>query len=237
MHILQIHNSYIPNGFKMRYIFSIMILTGDKWKTNNNNKKTPNNSNKNNIWKRRRNQPETNEKKIVCKFVETKTYDQRETIGIVWFTSFKGCCSLLHSKNNQRKANGVHCIKISERLCVVWLMIFDMFWQKKYVGIVSVAARMGWLLFKCWLLFSLPSKSGCSSFWLVGCVGGFFSLGGSFIFADPITFFYCQFFSVALTIFFIILCWIFPLLRLDVFRYFVKYNIEVYRFGNGNVHP
>lgn len=39
MHILQTHNSYIPNGFKMRYIFSIMILTGDKWKTNNNEKK------------------------------------------------------------------------------------------------------------------------------------------------------------------------------------------------------
>lgn len=233
MHILQTHNSYIPNGFKMRYIFSIMILTGDKWKTNNNKKTPNNNNNKNNIWKRRRDQPETNNKKIVCKFVETKTYDQRETIGIVWFTSFKGCCSLLHSKNNQRKANGVHCIKISERLCVVWLMIFDIFWQKKYVGIVTVAAR--WV--GCCLNVDCCSlcqvKAGVVFHF--GCVGGFF--GGVSSLPIRSHFFYCQFFSVALTIFFIILCWIFPLLRLDVFRYFVKYNIEVHRFGNGNVHP
>lgn len=92
---------------------------------------------------------------------------------------------------------------------------------------------MGWLLFKCWLLFSLPSKSGV--FFHFGCVGGFF--GGVSSLPIRSHFFFCQFFSVALTIFFIILCWIFPLLRLDVFRYFVKYNIEVHRFGNGNVHP
>lgn len=124
------------------------------------------------------------QQKIVCKFVETKTYDQRETIGIVWFTSFKGCCSLLHSKNNQRKANGVHCIKISERLCVVWLMIFDMFWQKKYVGIVTVAAR--WV--GCCLNVDCCSlcqvKAGVFSFWL-----RWWFFRGSFIFADPITFF------------------------------------------------
>lgn len=85
MHILQIHNSYIPNGFKMRYIFSIMILTGDKWKTNNNEKKI--HPTTTTIRITFENEEGTSQKqtttKIVCKFVETKTYDQRETIGIV----------------------------------------------------------------------------------------------------------------------------------------------------------
>lgn len=103
------------------------------------------------------------QKKIICKFVETKTYDQRETIGIVWFTSFKGCCSLLHSKSKRcalhqnfwktlcRLANDFRHV-LTGKIC----------WHR------HCCCLMGWLLFKCWLLFSLPSESGYFSFWLVG---------------------------------------------------------------------
>lgn len=83
MHILQIHNSYIPNGFKMRYIFSIMILTGDKWKMNNNKKKHPTTAIRITFENEEGTSQKQTKKKIVCKFVETKTYDQRETIAIV----------------------------------------------------------------------------------------------------------------------------------------------------------
>lgn len=96
---------------------------------------------------------------------------------------------------------------------------------------------MGWLLFKCWLLFSLPSKSGCFSFWLVGCVGGFFFFGGEFHLCRSDHIFLLPIFLSGVDHFLHYFMLNFPIISAWCVWYFVKYNIEVYRFGNGNVHP